>query len=250
LRGLAVTRGINLSAKAPILECDLPGYRAQVEGFVPPISRVPIMAIRKNRLVMHSLEDYRARGRLRAVQVEALREGISRGKTIVVCGRTGSGKTTLANALLLEKLRLGNPSERIVILQERLEFGWRGGNVVSLRTSESTDLDRLVRATLRLRVDTIVIGEMRGREAFEVLRAWNSGYPGGFTTVDANDAGAALVRLDQLAQEAGVQPQPRLVANAVHFVVAMQRTSTGRIVREVVRVEGYDRQNGYRLREI
>jgi len=121
---------------------------------------------------------------------------------------------------------------------------------VSLRTSESTDLARLVQASLRLRADTIIIGEVRGREVLEVLKAWNSGYLGGITTIEATDAGAALARLDQLAQEAGVQPQPQLVANAVNFLVAMQRTSRGQVVREVVSVEGYDRQNGYRLREI
>jgi type IV secretion system protein TrbB len=250
LRLLASVRGVSLNATAPILDCDLPGYRARVQGIIPPISRAPIVTIRKLRPVMHSLEDYRAAGRLRAVEAQALRDGIRQRRSVVVCGKAGSGKTTLANALLLEKLRLGSRSQRIVILQERLEFGWCGGNVLSLRTSESADLARLLQATLRLRPDTIVVGEVRGREALEMLKAWNSRHPGGITTVDANDVGAALSRLDQLAQEAGVPPQPGLVGAAVDFVVAMQRTSTGRAVSEVVRVEGYDRDNGYRLREI
>jgi type IV secretion system protein VirB11 len=250
LHTLAAVRGANLDATAPILECDLPGYRARVEGIIPPISRAPLLVIRKYRLVTYSLEDYRATGRLRPVQVDALRDGIRQRKNVVVCGKSGSGKTTLANALLLEKLRIGSTTERIAILQEKLEFGWRGGNVLSLRTSQSTDLARLLETTLRLRPDTIVIGEVRGREALEMLKAWNCGHLGGITTVDATDVGSALVRLDQLAQEAGVPPQPRLVGDAVDLVVTMQQTASGRRVQEVVRVEGYDRDHGYRLCEI
>jgi type IV secretion system protein VirB11 len=250
LRALASARGARLNATSPILQCDLPGYRARVEGIIPPISRAPLLAIRKYRLMTYSLEDYRAAGRLRPVHAEALRDGVRQRKSVVVCGRSGSGKTTLANALLLEKLRIGSSKERIAILQEKLEFGWHGGNVVSLRTTQSTDLARLLEATLRLRPDTIVIGEVRGREALEMLKAWNYGRLGGITTVDANDVGSALLRLDQLAQEAGVPPQPGLVADAVDLVVTMKRTPVGRSVQEVVRVEGYDRDNGYRLREI
>lgn len=250
LRALASARGISLSNTAPILECELPDYRARVEGILPPVSRAPLLAIRKNRLLIRSLEDYRAGGRLRAVQAEALRDGIRRRKRIVVCGMTGSGKTTLANALMLERLRLGSATQRIVILQETLEFGWCGGNVVSLRTAGSTDLVRLLQATLRLRPDMIVVGEVRGREVLEMLKAWNSRNLGGITTIDAKDAGGALSRLDQLAQEAGVPPQPGLVAQAVDLVVGMQQTTAGRVVQEVVRVEGYDRDNGYRLREV
>jgi type IV secretion system protein VirB11 len=250
LRSLASLRGLSVSAATPILECELPGYGARVEGILPPISRAPIVAIRKHRSLMYSLEDYRGAGGLSVDQAEALRECIRQRRNIVVCGTSSSGKTTLANALLLEKLRLGSPSQRIVILQDRLEFRWCGENVVSLRTSESADLPRLLRATFHLRPDTIVVGEVRGREALEMLKAWSSGQPGGITTLNANDVGAALSRLNTLVQEAGVPSQPTLVGEAVDCVVAMHRTATRRVVREVVRVEGYDEVNGYRLREI
>ena len=136
------------------------------------------------------------------------------------------------------------------MLEDTLELQCRGENVVSLRTCESADLARLVRATLRLRPDTIVVGEVRGREALEMLKAWNTGHPGGITTVHANNAGAALSRLDQLVQEAGVPSQPQLIAEAINLIVAIERTPSGRRVTEVVRVEGYERANGYRLREL
>src|SRR5208283_2460480 len=247
---VASFRGAVINAHDPILECELPGYGARFEGVLPPVSRAPIFAIRKHGSVVRSLEDYRAAGELDAAHAAALRDGIRNRSNVVVCGGTGSGKTTLANALLLEKLRLGSPHQRIVILEDTLELQCRGENVVSLRTCEVADLARLVRATLRLRPDTIVVGEVRGREALEMLKAWLTGHPGGIATVHANDAGAALSRLDQLVQEAGVPSQPQLIAEAIDLIVAIERTATGRRVTEVVQVEGYDRANGYRLREL
>ena len=247
---VAAVRGGVINADVPILECELPGFEARIEGVVPPVSRAPIFAIRKPSSVVRSIEDYRSAGELDATHGDALRDAIRHRRNVVVCGGTGSGKTTLANALLLEKLRLGNPAQRIVILEDTLELQCRGENVVSLRTCESADLARLVRATLRLRPDTIVVGEVRGGEALEMLKAWNTGHPGGITTVHANNAGAALSRLDQLVQEAGVPSQPQLIAEVIDLVVAIERTPTGRHVTEVVRVEGYERANGYRLREM
>lgn len=247
---VAAVRGGVINADVPILECELPGYDARIEGIVPPVSRAPIFAIRKHSSVVRSLQDYRAAGELDESHRNALCDAIRDRRNVVICGGTGSGKTTLANALLLEKLRLGSPAQRIVILEDTLELQCRGENVVSLRTCESADLARLVRATLRLRPDTIVVGEVRGREALEMLKAWNTGHPGGITTVHANDAGAALSRLDQLVQEAGVPSQPQLIAEAVDVVVAIERTTTGRRVTEVIRVEGYERANGFRLREV
>ena len=247
---VASARGAVINAEEPNLECELPLYGSRFEGVVPPVSRAPIFAIRKHGSAMRSLEDYRAAGELEAGHVGVLREAIRSRRNVVVCGGTGSGKTTFANALLLEKLRLGSAAQRIVILEDTLELQCRGENVVSLRTCEVADLARLVRATLRLRPDTIIVGEVRGREALEMLKAWNTGHPGGITTVHANDAGAALSRLDQLVQEAGVPSQPRLIAETVGLVVAIARTPTGRRIQEVVRVEGFDRANGFRLREL
>ena len=247
---VAAVRGLVINADVPILECELPGYDARIEGIVPPVSRAPIFAIRKHSSVVRSLEDYRAAGELDDAHADALRDGIRHRRNVVVCGGTGSGKTTLANALLLEKLRLGSAAQRIVMLEDTLELRCRGENVVSLRTCESANLARLVRATLRLRPDMIVVGEVRGGEALEMLKAWNTGHPGGIATVHANNASAALSRLDQLVQEAGVPSQPQLIAEAIDLVVAIERTPTGRRVTEVVRVEGYERANGYRLREL
>ena len=137
-------------------------------------------------------------------------------------------------------------TERFVILEDTIELRCTAPNRVALRTSEVADLTRLVRATMRLRPDAIIVGEVRGREALDMLKAWNTGHPGGMCTVHANSARAALSRLDQLVQEAGVPSQPFLLADAVDLVVALRE----RHVREVLRVQGYDPTRGFELEEL
>src|SRR5205807_9875561 len=108
-------------------------------------------------------------------------------------------------------------------------------------------LTRLTRVTMRLRPDRIIVGEVRGAEALALLKAWNTGHPGGLTTVHANSASAALMRLDLLIQEAGVPAQPGLVAEAVDLVVFIARTLAGRRLGQFVKVAGCDPATAYRL---
>jgi type IV secretion system protein VirB11 len=134
-----------------------------------------------------------------------------------------------------------------VILEDTIELQCSAANHIQLRTTDDVDLTRLVRATLRLRPDRIVIGEIRGREALALLKAWNTGHPGGVTTVHANHARAALSRIDQLIQEAGVPSQPQLIADSVDLIVSIARRNGGRRVEELLRVEGYEPGRGYQL---
>jgi type IV secretion system protein TrbB len=143
-----------------------------------------------------------------------------------------------------EIVALGDPTERIVILEDTRELQCEARNAVQLHTGDVADLTRLVRVTMRLRPDRIIVGEVRGGEALALLKAWNTGHPGGVTTVHANSAAAALLRLDSLIQESGVPLQPRLVAETVDLVVFIARTPERRRVREVVRVNGYDVVHG------
>jgi type IV secretion system protein VirB11 len=108
-------------------------------------------------------------------------------------------------------------------------------------------MTRLLRTTMRLRPDRIVVGEVRGAEALALLKAWNTGHPGGLATVHANSAVAGLVRLEQLVAEANVPPQPQLIAEAVDLLVSIVRTPHGRRIQEIVRVDGYSAANGYAL---
>src|SRR5260370_41941612 len=138
-------------------------------------------------------------------------------------------------------------SESYVYNEDTLEIQCRAENLVQLRTSENTDLTRLVRATMRLRPDRIIIGEVRGAEALALLKAWLTGHPGGVTTIHANSAKAALTRLSSLLPEAGVPPQPELIAETVQLIAFISRTARGRRVTELVRLEGYDAREGFKL---
>jgi Flp pilus assembly CpaF family ATPase len=169
---------------------------------------------------------------------------------VVICGGTGSGKTTLANALLGEAVALAGTAQRFLLLEDTVELQCAAPNHVQLRTSPGVDLTRLVRATMRLRPDRIVVGELRGREALALLKAWNTGHPGGLTTVHANSARAALSRIDQLVQEAGVPSQPQLIAEAIDVIVSIRRSEGGRRVDEILLVKDYQPGRGFGLESV
>ncbi|MCZ7537639.1 MAG: P-type conjugative transfer ATPase TrbB [Acidimicrobiia bacterium] len=230
----------------PIVEGELPFFGFRFEGIVPPVAPRATATIRKHSSQVRTLDDYVAEQRLSAFHADTLREAVRERLNIIVTGGTASGKTTFVNALLQEKVKLSHPNHRFVILEDTIELRCAAPNRVALRTSEVADLTRLVRATMRLRPDAIIVGEVRGREALDMLKAWNTGHPGGMCTVHANSARAALSRLDQLVQEAGVPSQPFLLADAVDLVVALRE----RHVREVLRVQGYDPTRGFELEEL
>lgn len=224
------------NAEHPIVEGELPFFGFRFEGIVPPVSPRATVAIRKRARLVYTLEDYLDQGQLSRSHAEALRKAIAEHMNVVIAGGTGSGKTTFANALLHEKVAVGPPNQRFLILEDTVELQCSAPNKVQLRTCDVADLARLVRATMRLRPDAIIVGEVRGREALDMLKAWNTGHPGGLTTVHANGARAALSRLDQLVQEAGVPSQPELLADAVDVIVFIQH----RTIQQLVRVHGYD----------
>jgi type IV secretion system protein VirB11 len=247
---VAALAGTEINESRPLLEVELPFDGSRFHGVVPPVSSGPLFAIRKRAVRVHTLDDYVVEGILRPCGRDVLRSALDRRANIVICGGTGSGKTTLANALLREAVQLAGPCERFVILEDTVELQCTAANHIQLRTTDDIDLTRLVRATMRLRPDRIVIGEIRGREALALLKAWNTGHPGGVTTVHANNARAALSRIDQLIQEAGVPSQPQLIADSVDLIVSIARCNGGRRVEELLQVEGYEAGRGYRLSHV
>ena len=235
------------NAEHPIVEGELPLERIRFEGLLPPVARRPCIAIRKPAQVLYSLDDYVRDGIVSAAQADIFRDAIRHRRNIAIGGGTGSGKTTLAGALINEMVAFSAPGERYVIIEDTLEIQCRAQNLVQLHTSEHADLTRLVRATMRLRPDRIIIGEVRGAEALALLKAWATGHPGGVTTVHANSAPGVLTRLSSLVQEAGVPPQPELIAETIDLLAFIARTPAGRRVTELVRVEGYEPHEGFRL---
>ncbi len=242
--------GTIVNARSPIVEGELPLDGNRFEGILPPVSTAPVFVIRKRPRLIYTLADYVAAGIMEMWHAEALRAAIVARHSIVIAGGTASGKTTLANALIHEMVTLGDPNERFVILEDTRELQCAARNAVQLHTGDVADLTRLTRVTMSLRPDRIIVGEVRGAEALALLKAWNTGHPGGITTVHANSATAALMRLDVLVQEAGVPPQPTLVAEAIDLVIFIARTAEGRRISQFVKVVGCDAAIGYRLEAI
>jgi len=244
---VAAALGMVANLDHPIIEGELLIAGIRFEGLLPPVARKPCCVMRKPAQVLYTFENYIGDGILSPPHAAVLRDAIDRRLNVVIAGGTGSGKTTLAGALLNEMVARSDPNQRYVIIEDTLELQCRARNLVQLHTAATADMTRLVRTTMRLRPDRIIIGEVRGGEALALLKAWNTGHPGGVTTIHANSAKAALTRLSSLVQEAGVPLQPELIAETINLIAFIVRTTRGRRVTELVRVEGYHPQTGFEL---
>lgn len=234
-------------AGQPIISAELPPHREgyageRFEGVLPPVSSGPCFSIRKPAQRLYTLDDYVADGFMDAATADTLRAAVTQRFNILVAGGTSSGKTTLANALLAE---MGWVDARIILIEDTRELQSPAPDTVALRTRPGVvSMADLVRSTLRLRPDRIIVGEVRGPEALDMLKAWNTGHPGGIATVHANSAEAALYRIEQLVQEAVVTVPRRLIAEAVDLVVFIAGRGAHRRVDTIARVAGVDPDTG------
>jgi type IV secretion system protein VirB11 len=234
-------------ASQPIVSAELSphiegGAGERFEGVLPPVSIAPCFSIRKPAQRLHTLDDYVADGIMTAETADKLRAAVMQRFNILVAGGTSSGKTTLANALLAEMAWV---DARVILIEDTRELQSPARDTVALRTRPGVvSMAELVRSTLRLRPDRIIVGEVRGPEALDMLKAWNTGHPGGIATVHANSAGAALYRVEQLVQEAVVTVPRRLIAEAIDLVVFITGRGTDRRVDGVSRVAGLDPDTG------
>ncbi|WP_174021880.1 P-type conjugative transfer ATPase TrbB (plasmid) [Agrobacterium fabrum] len=227
----------------PIISGELPIGGHRFEGLLPPIVSGPAFTIRRRASRLIPLNDYVTSKVMTEAQASAIRSAIDARMNIVISGGTGSGKTTLANAIIAE-IVLSAPDDRMVILEDTAEIQCAAENAVCLHTSDTIDMARLLKSTMRLRPDRIIVGEVRDGAALTLLKAWNTGHPGGATTIHSNTAMSALRRLEQLTAEASQQPMQEVIGEAVDLVVSIERTGKGRRVREVIHIEGY-RNNHY-----
>jgi type IV secretion system protein VirB11 len=232
---------------SPIVSAELPPHaegRAgeRFEGVLPPVSAAPCFSIRKPAERLHSLDDYVADGIMTAPAADALRAAVMQRFNILVAGGTSSGKTTLANALLAE---MGWVDARVILIEDTRELQCPLPDTVALRTRPGVvSMTDLVRSTMRLRPDRIIVGEVRGPEALDMLKAWNTGHPGGIATVHANSAIAALYRIEQLVQEAVVTVPRQLIAEAIDIVVFIAGRGTQRRIASIARVGPLDPDTG------
>ena len=206
----------------------------------------PAFAIRKPAVAVFTLDDYACTGIMSAAEAAALRDGVATRANILIAGGTGSGKTTLVNALLAE---VAKTADRIVLIEDTRELQCAAPNLVAMRTKDGVvSLSDLVRSSLRLRPDRIPIGEVRGAEALDLLKAWGTGHPGGIGTIHAGTALGALRRMEQLIQEAVVTVPRALLAETIDIVAVLVRDGHGRRLAELSRVEGLNPATGdYRL---
>ena len=211
--------GAEAHGGSPRVSAELPETGERFEGLLPPVVVAPTFAVRKPAALVFTLDDYVAAGIMTAGQAVALRAAVAQRWNVLVAGGTSTGKTTLANALLHE---LAGTAERIVLIEDTRELRCAAPNLVALRTKDGVaSLAELVRSSLRLRPDRIPIGEVRGREALDLLKAWGTGHPGGIGTIHAGSALGALRRLEQLIQEAVVTVPRALIAETVDLVAVL-----------------------------
>lgn len=237
--------GVEVHAGNPRVSAELPETGERFEGLLPPVVAAPAFAIRKPAVAVFTLQDYVAAGIMTAEQAEILRQAVAHRRNILVAGGTSTGKTTLTNALLAE---VSKTSDRVVLIEDTRELQCAAPNLVALRTKDGVaTLSDLVRSSLRLRPDRIPIGEVRGAEALDLLKAWGTGHPGGIGTIHAGTALGALRRLEQLIQEAVITVPRALIAETIDVVAVLSGRGARRRLAELARVEGLGPDGDYRV---
>ncbi|MFG6584913.1 P-type conjugative transfer ATPase TrbB [Sulfitobacter sp. 1A12779] len=237
--------GVEVHAARPRVSAELPETGERFEGLLPPVVTAPCFAIRKPAVAVFTLADYVASGIMTETQAALLRDGVAARANILVAGGTSTGKTTLTNALLAEVART---SDRVVIIEDTRELQCAAPNLVALRTKDGVaSLSDLVRSSLRLRPDRIPIGEVRGAEALDLLKAWGTGHPGGIGTIHAGSALGALRRMEQLIQEAVVTVPRALIAETIDLIAVLSGRGANRNLYELARVQGLGPDGDYRI---
>jgi P-type conjugative transfer ATPase TrbB len=239
--------GAEVHARSPRVSAELPETGERFEGLLPPVVAAPTFAIRKPAVAVFTLDDYVSAGIMYPAQAKLLAPGRREARAnILVAGGTSTGKTTLVNALLAE---VAKTTDRVVLIEDTRELQCAAPNLVALRTKDGVaSLSDLVRSSLRLRPDRIPIGEVRGAEALDLLKAWGTGHPGGIGTIHAGSALGALRRLEQLIQEAVVTVPRALIAETINLIVVLAGRGAARRLTELARVEGLVADRGLRPR--
>lgn len=240
--------GAEVHPGSPRISAELPETGERFEGLLPPVVAHPAFAIRKPAVAVFGLDDYVAAGIMTFEQASALRDAVAVRKNILVAGGTSTGKTTLTNALLAE---VAKSSDRVVLIEDTRELQCRAPNLVALRTKDGVvSLSDLVRSSLRLRPDRIPIGEVRGAEALDLLKAWGTGHPGGIGTIHAGTALGALRRLEQLIQEAVVTVPRALIAETINVIAVLSGRGAERRLSELASSTGLGPSGDYNLSKI
>ena len=237
--------GAEVHARSPRVSAELPETGERFEGLLPPVVAAPTFAIRKPAVAVFTLDSYVTAGIMTSLQAEVLRLNVATRANILVAGGTSTGKTTLTNALLAE---VAKTTDRVIIIEDTRELQCAAPNLVAMRTKDGVaTLSDLVRSSLRLRPDRIPIGEVRGPEALDLLKAWGTGHPGGIGTIHAGSGIGALRRLEQLIQEAVITVPRALIAETIGLVAVLAGRGSSRRLVELARVDGLGPNGDYAI---
>ncbi len=240
---LARLRDLFLNFESPYIETLLPFNRERLEGTIFPITSRATFTIRKPAKFVYPLEDYLRQSIITASQFDTLCEALIARKNILVSGGPGTGKTTLTNAIVKKMSEICDSSQRILLLEDTSEINCDMPNVLSMVTSQQVSMTTLLKIAMRSRPDRILVGEVRDAAALDLLKAWNTGCPGGIATIHANSTESSVLRLLSLAEEANVPAPYYLVAETVNILVNIVRNPkhpAGREVKCISELKGFD----------
>lgn len=249
IRLVADQMGEAVGRHHPLLSGTLPYTGQRFQGQLPPVTQQPVFCIRKRAELVFTLDDYVQQEVMTSTQADAIRHAAEQRHNILIAGGTGSGKTTLANAVLAQP---AFAHDRLIIIEDTRELQCCSPDRLELLTKPTdpkVTMEDLVKCALRLRPDRIVVGEVRGGEALALLKAWNTGHPGGLATLHANSAEDALSRLEDLVGEISQRIPRRAIARTIQLIVFVRRTHQGRRVESLSRVIGLN-GNGYHIEPI
>jgi P-type conjugative transfer ATPase TrbB len=249
MRTIAACLNTVITWDQPTLEGEFPLDGSRFAGQLPPVVSAPTFAVRKRASSVFTLNQYVSQGIMTPEQKETLCSAIRDHENILVIGGSGSGKTTLTNGMIHE-MTCSCPRERIIIIEDTGEIQCAARNSVLYHTTATVTMTDLLKRSVRMRPDRILVGEVRGPEALDLLMGWNTGHPGGIATLHADNAREGLTRLSSLISMARDYPKPiePLIGDAVDLIVHIAKENGSRKIKEILRVATYNTQiNSYEL---
>ena len=228
--------GTVVTEEKPIISAELPKSKSRFQGMIPPVVENPCFTIRKKAIQIFTLDDYVKQGILSIKQLGTIKELVKNKQNILVVGGTSTGKTTLCNAIINE---ISNYNERLIIIEDTQELQSSSEDTVFMKTSDNVNMRGLLKSTMRFRPDRILVGEIRGAEALELLKAWNSGHPGGICTIHANNVKGGLEKLEQYIEETVASPQKKMIASTIDAIIVIQKQGLKRVITDIAKINGY-----------
>ena len=227
----------------PILEGEFPIDNSRFAGQIPPVVSNPTFAIRKKAKLIFNLENYVEKGIMTDKQMITIKDSIKNHDNIVIVGGTSSGKTTLTNACIDYMSSIAD-NERIIIIEDTGEIQCNAINSILFHTSINCSITDLLKTTLRMRPDRIIIGEVRDHTALDLLDAWSTGHAGGISTIHANNSKQALERIEGLVTRHPYAPKDikTIIANAVNLIINIKKIGSERKIDEIIKIHSFNKK--------